>query len=140
MSTITEAGTLVALAAQAAAQAKDAENTAKRSRKAADETVIDVFTANDIKTFVLPNGDRVTVVRPEGGTVKRNDKALAELVPGSVWDAITTRVVDEKRLAEAIAAGLLDPSVVQSVTSVTPKAPSVRITFDAVDTEGVAAE
>jgi hypothetical protein len=141
MSVTVEAGTLVALAAQGAVQAKDAILVAQRNKENADVAAIEVFVANDVKTHVLPNGDRVTVVVPEGNKVKRDEKALAKLISADVWEQITvaTRKVDESLLNEAVLKGLIDPTVVQSVsTTVAAGSPYVKVTFNAVDTEDVA--
>lgn len=140
MSVTTDAGTLVALAAQGAVQAKDAVLVAERNKQNADAAAIEVFVANEVKTHVLPNGDRVTVVVPEGGKVKRDEKALAKLVTAEVWEQITvaTRKVDETLLNEAVLRGLIDPTVVEAVsTTVAAGSPYVKVTFNAVDTEDV---
>ena len=141
MSVTVEAGTLVALAAQGAVQAKDAILVAQRNKENADVAAIEVFVANDVKTHVLPSGDRVTVVIPEGNKVKRDEKALAKLISADVWEQITvaTRKVDESLLNEAVLKGLIDPTVVQSVsTTVAAGSPYVKVTFNAVDPEDVA--
>lgn len=140
MSVTTDAGTLVALAAQGAVQAKDAVLVAERNKQNADAAAIEVFIANEVKTHVLPNGDRVTVVVPEGGKVKRDEKALAKLVTAEVWEQITvsTRKVDEALLNEAVLKGLVDPTIVEAVsTTVAAGSPYVKVTFNAVDTEDV---
>lgn len=140
MSVTTDAGTLVALAAQGAVQAKDAVLVAERNKQNADVAAIEVFIANEVKTHVLPNGDRVTVVVPEGGKVKRDEKALAKLVTAEVWEQITvsTRKVDEALLNEAVLKGLVDPTIVEAVsTTVAAGSPYVKVTFNAVDTEDV---
>jgi len=121
--------------------AKDAVLVAQRNKENADVAAIEVFVANDVKTHVLPNGDRVTVVVPEGNKVKRDEKALAKLISADVWEQITvtTRKVDESLLNEAVLKGLIDPTVVQSVsTTVAAGSPYVKVTFNAVDTEDVA--
>ena len=141
MSVTVEAGTLVALAAQGAVQAKDAVLVAQRNKENADVAAIEVFVSNEVKTHVLPNGDRVTVVVPEGNKVKRDEKALAKLISADVWEQITvtTRKVDESLLNEAVLKGLIDPTVVQSISTTVPAgSPYVKVTFNAVDTEDVA--
>jgi hypothetical protein len=125
-------GDMVAAAARAAVDAKDAQRTADEGWKATEAHVMDVFLANDVLTTLVPEADGTnTRVTLEGLTEKRPNvdyDALAELVTPEVLASVTKSVLDPKKFAAAVEMGTIPAKVAEMVTTLKAVKPTVKVT------------
>lgn len=75
-------------------------------------------------------GITATLVQPKPRPV-RDEAKLTGLVSPQVWTAVSTRHLDESKVAAAIARGTLDAETLEAVTTWKTTRPSVRLTAKA---------
>jgi hypothetical protein len=121
---------LVVLAAQYAVLAKRAKQDATDTYKNAESEAVGRFIDAALTTVTLPDGTKVTLKGGlEGESTRSIDaEALAALIPATVLDKVTKRSIDLAAFDAAVTCGLIDPAVVEQVTTTSDRKRSLVIT------------
>jgi hypothetical protein len=121
---------LLAVAAQAAVLAKQAKKSATDLYANAEADAIKALTAAGVATIQLADGTKVTIKGGLDGeyTRKVDVDALADIIPATVLDKVTKRVIDLTALDAAVTAGLISNDTVIKVTEYARNKASLRIT------------
>lgn len=69
---------------------------------------------------------KVTLVKSE--TVKIDEEGLREALGEKMWDKITTRKLDNKKLESFVAVGDIDIEVLDTYSEIVPRTPYIKIT------------
>lgn len=112
---------------------KEKDKLLAQEIKDAQQRIISAMSEADLKTTSVHAGTgknerliRATLVR--GEATKINGEALKKQLSVSQWNKVTQRVLDNKKLEEAIANGVVDPLKVADCTATIERAPYVRLT------------
>lgn len=80
------------------------------------------------KTFTHSDGRRFTVTRVQGSSVVIDEEKLKNRLGASMWNKITARVLDRKKLEAFIGSGEIPTTVVAACSDEVPKAAYVKVT------------
>lgn len=108
---------------------KTALQDAQTNFDEAQNGVLALMAAHRVKTSTVPLDDmrfKVAVVQSE--TMSFNETSLRKALSAPVFDKLCDLKINRNKLEEAIAEGRVDPVVVATYTTVTPRKPYVKLT------------
>lgn len=96
----------------------------------AQEELVGIMQADQRKNATVPNtsgtGD-LSITLVEGSTMSLDEEKLKKAIGAQMWNKITTRTLDRKKLDAFIASGEINPMIVARVTTEVPRKPFVKI-------------
>ena len=111
-------------------EAATAAREASRKHNELKDELLAVLDAQEIKTAKVSDGDstgQATTVR--GSTSFYDEARLKKRLGASMWNKITTRVLDENKLGAYVKSGDIDTAAVAESITEKPRKPYVRVTF-----------
>jgi len=122
--------TLIQTAAEAAVLAKAAKKSSADLFTKAQADAIAVLTAAGVESVTLADGTKVSLKGGLDGETRRkvSATALAERIPATVLDKVTTRTVDLAAFDAAVKAGIISPEAAAAATTNDDVKPSLVIT------------
>lgn len=109
---------------------------AKAEAAEAQRLLSELLTRNRRKSYEFQDGDyrvRATVVR--GETTKIDEAGLKKELGYRLFNKVTKRVIDNKKLQDAMADGTIDPMAVGKHVEVKENRPFIRISKSEVNPE-----
>lgn len=116
-----------------AKKVKDAKEAADQAALEHDEAkakLLDYMEELEITNATVSDGEHKassTVVRSK--TTTYNEDRLKKRLGATLWNKVTTRKLDEKKLAAYVKAGDIETSVVAEAITETPRKPYVKVTI-----------
>lgn len=84
----------------------------------------------EIRTVDVSDGDVTgTATAVKGSTASYDEARLKKRLGASMWNKVSTRVLDEKKLGAYVKSGDIETSVVAESITEKPRKPYVRVTF-----------
>lgn len=99
-------------------------------RRALEETAIQMIEAlgeSGISWDYNGKPARASVIR--SGTIKFDEQGLEQGLGPEIWESITKRVLDQKKLEDGVARGSIDIETVTQYSFEAPKKPYIKVTF-----------
>jgi len=111
------------------AEARRAEEDAKRRRALVEEELMAEMTKSQLKsTSTRDGGKRLQVTYVQGETASIDEAGLRKALGATAFRKYTVEKLDRKRLEAAMDTGEVDPIVVGQFVSVAPSKPYLRFT------------
>lgn len=110
--------------------AKDAADEAAHEADVAKAKLLEYMEELDLSKASVSDGEHKansTLVRSV--TKSYNEDRLKKRIGAPLWNKITTRKLDEKKLGAYVKAGDIDTSVVAEAITETPRKPYVKVTI-----------
>lgn len=109
-------------------QMREVRDTAQSNYEQAQNGVLTLMGAHRIKSSTVALSDarfKVSVVQSE--TMEFNETSLRKALSAPVYDKLCDLKLNRLKLEEAVADGRVDPVVVATYTTVTPRKPWVKV-------------
>ena len=98
--------------------------------KTAQEELVGIMQNDGRKTATVPNqagtGD-LSITLVEGSTMVLDEAKLKVALGAQMWNKVTTRVLDRKKLDAFVASGEINPLVIARASSEKPRTPFVKV-------------
>lgn len=112
---------------------KDQEKVLQADIKALQSDILTEMQSAGLKTTttktVTNNEDRlIKVTLVQGETVSINAESLRKQLTAAQWNKITHRVLDNKKLEDAMAEDVVSPLIVADCSTTRARAPYIRVT------------
>lgn len=78
-------------------------------------------------TVDAANGEHLSVTLVEGTSIVIDESLLKKKLGARMWDRVTSRVLDKRKLDANVAAGDIDPMVIAECSNEVPRTPFVKV-------------
>ena len=97
---------------------KEEKKALAEEEEAMKQIILETLDSREMESYLTSNDDKVTIVSPVRVAV--DEAKLSKAIGAKAYAAITTRVLDSKKLEEACARGTIDRVVVATCSTETP--------------------
>ena len=102
----------------------------QQDRKDLQQKILASLEANDTHTIDWEHkGERSKATAVYSSTLNFDEEEIAKALTKSMWEQVSSRRLDQKKLEDKVARGSVDPAVISEHTTEVPRAPYIRISF-----------